>query len=91
MYKKGQKKGTIRFAMTPEGPAKGVSLAGSFSDWQLVPMKKQKDGSFMVTLPVAAGAYEYKFLVDGEWVVDPDHSAWSMNAYGTLNSVLQVE
>ncbi len=91
MYKSGLKKGTIRFSLVSERSVRSVSLAGTFSDWRLVTMKKQKDGSHMVTVPVAAGMHEYKFLVDGQWVVDPDHSAWTPNPYGTLNSIVQAE
>jgi hypothetical protein len=37
------------------------------------------------------GRYQYKFLVDGEWIVDPAASQNVANAFGTLNSVLEVK
>jgi hypothetical protein len=53
-------------------------------------MRKQKDGSYSTTVPLAVGSHEYKFILDGQWVVDPDNNAWALNPYGTLNSVVQV-
>ena len=36
------------------------------------------------------GAYEYKFVVDGEWLTDPGNPEVRPNAFGTYNSVLLV-
>ena len=91
MFDKGNKKGTVRFSLKPASGAKQVMLAGDFNEWKPAPLKKQKDGSFAVTLALLAGTYEYKFVVEGQWVVDPDNSRWALNPFGTLNSVAQVE
>ncbi len=90
MYAKGRKKGTIRFSILP-GDAKKVALAGSFNDWVPKAMRKQKDGCFACTVELPQGMHEYKFVVDGQWVVDPDTNAWAMNSFGSCNSVAQVE
>ena len=90
MYGKGRKKGTVRIAYQA-GNAKSVGVAGSFSNWDIVRLRKQKDGSFVANVAVAPGSYEYKFIVDGDWQVDPDNSAWALNPYGTLNSLMVVE
>jgi 1,4-alpha-glucan branching enzyme len=90
MVTKGRKKGTARFVMIPPGGAKEVLLSGDFSNWKTVPMQRQKNGSYVVELPLAAGTYEYKFIVDGRWTADPDNTRWSMNPHGTLNSIAQV-
>ncbi|RPI62279.1 MAG: hypothetical protein EHM48_04335 [Planctomycetaceae bacterium] len=91
MVSKGQKKGTYKFSITPGNGAKDVAIAGDFTGWKPTPMKKQKDGSFAATLPLTAGAYEYKLVIDGQWLVDPDNSRWALNPFGTLNSVIQAE
>ena len=91
MVEKGRKKGTVRFSLAPAGGASKVELVGSFTDWLGVPMRKQKNGSYVAIVPVVPGTYEYKFIVDGDWVVDPDNSAWVMNPFGTFNSVLHAE
>lgn len=91
MYQKGSKQGTVRFVLKPGESAKKVVLVGDFSKWQPILMRKQNDGSFTANVPLAAGTYEYKFIVDGEWVVDPENNTWALNPYGTLNSVAHVE
>ena len=91
MYTKGKRKGTIRFSIMPAAGAREVSLAGSFNDWKPAPMKKQKDGRFALDVKLAAGACEYKFLVDGAWVVDPDHNNQAPNPHGSYNSAAKIE
>jgi len=90
MLSKGRKKGSIRFALALDG-AKKVQLAGDFSQWKPVPMRKQTDGSFATVLDLKPGAHEYKFIVDDHWTVDPDNSAWALNPCGTLNSVVVAD
>jgi 1,4-alpha-glucan branching enzyme len=90
MIGKGRKKGTIRFAIRPNGGIRKVALAGSFNDWQPVRMRQQKDGSFVAVVPVPPGTHEYKFILDDQWILDPDNNAWAMNSYGTMNSVLAM-
>ncbi len=90
MFAKGSKKDTVRFSIRPENHAKKIQLVGDFSGWKPMEMKKQKDGQFVALVPLPQGTYEYKFIVDGQWRVDPDNSAWALNPYGTLNSVAQV-
>jgi 1,4-alpha-glucan branching enzyme len=91
MFAKGMKKGTVRFSIQPENSAKKVLLVGDFNGWKPAEMKKQKDGHFAALVGLPPGTYEYKFIVDGQWRVDPDNSAWALNPHGTLNSVAQVQ
>lgn len=91
MYTKGHKKGTVRFAFKPGNGARKIQMAGDFNNWQPARMRKQKDGSFVAVVPLPAGNYEYKFLVDGQWVLDGDNSSWAVNPYGTMNSVVHAE
>jgi len=90
MYGKGRKKGTVRVSLQAGG-AKSVAVAGSFNGWAPVRMRRQKSGAFVSNVAAEPGSYEYKFIVDGDWQVDPDNSAWSLNPHGTLNSVMVVE
>jgi len=90
MMTKGQKKGSVRFSLKQDG-AKKVQLAGDFSDWKQLPMRKQKDGSFAINVELRLGSYEYKFVVDGQWMVDPDNGAWALNPFGTMNSLAVCE
>lgn len=90
MVKKGRKRGTIMFSMRAVGGVSKVSLAGDFTDWQPLATRK-RNGVFSVTVPVRPGTHEYKFIVDGHWRTDPDHSDWAPSPYDTLNSVVTVE
>jgi 1,4-alpha-glucan branching enzyme len=90
MFHAEPRSGMTRFAFKPPGGAEEVYLAGDFTDWQPMAMKKRKDGLFAVDVRLAPGNHEYKFIVDDSWVVDPDNSVWSVNPYGSLNSVASV-
>ena len=90
MFTCGNKNGTVQFTLKPAQAAKKVQVAGDFSDWRPVNMRQQKSGSFAATVPVPPGTHEYKFIMDGKWIVDPDNNAWSCNPFGTLNSVAKV-
>jgi 1,4-alpha-glucan branching enzyme len=92
MLQKGTRKGTTTFTLAaPEG-AKEVGIAGDFTSWKPLAMKKQaKTGRYAVSISLQPGVYEYRFLVDGQWVTDPDHNHWAPNPFGTFNSVAQIQ
>ncbi len=87
MYGNEQPQGTVRFAFKPQGAVQKVSVAGDFSQWQPRAMRKQKDGTFALIVPGVSKAFQYKFIVDGEWITDPDNSTWAVSPIGTLNSI----
>ena len=73
--------------------ANAVQLAGDFNNWrpEQTPMKKfRKNGLWKVKLPLDAGTYRYRLVVDGHWQHDPYNEATENNPYGELNSVVQV-
>ena len=72
--------------------AKEVYLVGNFNEWNAKshPMKKETNGIWKKQITLPAGKYEYKFLVDGEWIVDPDNDQMCKNSLGTKNSVLSI-
>ncbi len=90
MYGRGGKKGTIRFAIRPGDGVKEVLVAGDFSDWRPVRMIRRKDGTFVKNVSGVNEKLAYKFIVDGEWVVDPDHSDWIMDPFHSVNSIARV-
>ena len=74
-------------------PGSQVYVAGTFNNWAVdaQPMKdKGGTGRYTVRLTLAPGVHEYKFVVNGEWHVDPSCTNWVQNSFGTLNSVLEV-
>ncbi len=50
-----------------------VQLAAEFTNWDEAPidMIRFDDGVWSITVPLPAGTYAYRFLVDGEWYDDP--------------------
>jgi transcriptional regulator with XRE-family HTH domain len=72
--------------------AKKVLLAGSFNGWntKTSAMKKEKGGVWKKAETLKPGRYEYKFIVDGQWRIDPTNHITSQNTYGSQNSVKEV-
>ena len=81
----------VTFALF-EPNAKHVSLCGEFNGWasDATPMKRDNGGNWETTVALPPGRYEYKFIVDGQWITDPQARESVWNQHGTLNSVVQV-
>ena len=70
-----------------------VFVVGTFNDWDPTanPLKDSQDsGLFKATVRVPMGTNEYKFVVNGAWVMDPKCLEWTTNACGSLNNVFSV-
>ena len=72
--------------------AKAVAVAGTFNDWrpEATRMVAVGDGRWLKELVLAPGVYEYRLVVDGEWMPDPRASENAPNPFGGINSVLRV-
>jgi 1,4-alpha-glucan branching enzyme len=70
-----------------------VIIAGDFCDWQTdrYPLKKDKKGFWTTTITLAPGRYEYRYVVDGEWLNDPNCAELAPNDFGSENCVLRVQ
>jgi 1,4-alpha-glucan branching enzyme len=83
------KRTTVTFRL--HAPDAGeVGVAGSFSNWATRQMKKCKDGTWTKSLRPAPGLHEYKFVVDQQWIEDPNNPEKVENEYGSCNSVCRV-
>jgi len=74
-------------------PGSEVYVAGDFNNWK--PQKKltnkNNDGVFRGTILLdRQKQYEYKFVINGKWSVDPNCVEWVPNSLGSLNSVLKT-
>ena len=70
-----------------------VYVAGDFNGWDPAGKKltdKKNNGVYSAVVTLAPGEYEYKFVINGTWCVDPNCKEWRQNSLGTLNSVLHV-
>ena len=72
--------------------AKKVNLVGEFNDWNSAShtMKNDGNGIWVKQLQLSEGMYEYKFLVDNQWVADPQNDRACPNCFGTLNNIVKV-
>ena len=72
--------------------AKAVCVAGSFNGWRpaVSPMIHLGNGHWAKVLSLPPGRYEYRFVVDGQWVDDPAAKVFVPNPYGSQNAVLMV-
>jgi len=79
---------------TPGAADEKVMLAGSFNDWEPELAVMEYDparGGYFITLTLAPGEYEYKFVRGEEWFQDDDNPRFAANDFGTLNSVVEVD
>lgn len=69
--------------------AKAVAVSGDFVQWfpTGIPMHLTPMG-YQVDVYVPAGKSRYKFIVDGDWVLDPANPAYEDNEFNTGNSIL---
>ena len=73
---------------------KAVYLAGEFNEWNPTAKKmayQAKGGLYAATVKLAAGSYQYKFVIDGTWCADPENVNAVANDQGTFNSVIVVK
>ena len=80
----------IQFKLNADA-AQSVSVAGTFNNWDTkqLPLKKN-DGAWTAELALPRGRYEYRFVVDGNWVADPNAGESVPNPYGSCNLLLNV-
>jgi len=86
-----EKKVRVKFNFTAPH-ALEVFLAGSFNMWSTAsdPMKKDANGSWEKIKYLPEGSWEYKFFVDGGWVLDPECVQIIVTGHGAENSVIEV-
>jgi 1,4-alpha-glucan branching enzyme len=81
----------VRFEFT-HLTAKSVSVAGTFNNWQpeAKSLHPSDGGKWWKETTMKPGTYEYCFIVDGQWVPDPQAKETIPNPFGGRNSVLKV-
>ncbi|AXG71040.1 glycogen recognition site of AMP-activated protein kinase [Kordia sp. SMS9] len=71
--------------------AKNVLLSGSFNDWSEDGFKmSQTDDGWELSMLLSAGKHQYKFIVDGKWILDPNNPIKEYDYKGHVNSVCMV-
>jgi hypothetical protein len=72
--------------------AQSVCVAGSFNEWkpERTPLTPAGQGRWKGDLCIRPGRHEYLFVVDGQWLPDPNAKESVENPFGGRNSVLIV-
>ena len=76
---------------TGTGAKANIVVAGGFNDWSTASAKMKRVGNeWVVETEAEPGKHLYKFVVDGQWILDPANkqTAWE-NGYE--NSVVQIK
>jgi len=83
----------FRYRPAADEAVERCSVVGSFNGWDPLadPMSAQEDGSFFAKVGLIPGTYEYKFVVNGQWVPDPGHTERISDGYWGHNSVLHLK
>jgi chromosome partitioning protein len=76
------------------GPrASRVQIVGNFNNWAQSEdyyMHRREDGTWSKEILLAPGVYQYKFLVDDEWMEDQTNPNVVEDPFGGRNSVIEV-
>ncbi len=82
----------VKFIYKPlTGSHHEVFLAGSFNNWNPGNLKlKEKNGIYELSLFLEEGIYQYKFIVDGRWIVDDSVKEFCFDEFNNKNSILRV-
>jgi hypothetical protein len=85
-------KGNTTFRLKGYADARVVVLAGSFNNWNESQLLFAREGDeWVCRIELAPDRYTYKFIVDGNWLLDPANPDMEEDEYGNLNSVLIVK
>ncbi|KAJ8099680.1 hypothetical protein POJ06DRAFT_290940 [Lipomyces tetrasporus] len=82
---------TYTFNWPADPPAEEVYVTGSFDNWsKSAPLAQNVDGSWSVSIPLPSEKIAYKFVVDNNWVIDPNAKT-ETDASGITNNVLDLD
>ena len=84
---------TVRYVFTLKASEAGkVCLAGDFNEWKVceAPMERVGGDTWSITIELPRGRHEYMFVIDDQWVTDPNAMGYSDDGFGNRNSVLVV-
>jgi hypothetical protein len=86
--------GRVRLRIRLDRAATAVAVIGSWDDWTTpgYPLRRGTEpGVWEATFSLPAGAYRYRFLVDGEARRPPDALRYAPDGFGGEDGVIEVE
>ncbi len=82
----------VRFAVDAPD-AKDIYIVGDFNHWKIDEtsrLSRTPDGRWEKSVGLSSGRYKYKFVIDGEWVLDAKNNERVQNAFGTFDSIIAL-
>ncbi len=81
--------GRTTFILQKHVKATKVILAGTFNDWNETELSMEQNGNqWEITVQLLPGKYLYKYIVDGEWISDPNNHKKEPDGHKGHNSVM---
>ena len=85
-------KGGTVFTLKGHADASLVVLTGSFNNWNQSQLLFARDGEgWVCRIDLDPGVYQYKFIVDGDWLLDPSNPQTAEDEAGNVNNVIEVK
>ena len=87
----------VVFNFKPEGKPAKIYLAGNFNSWNpsdakyLLKDDGPPNGLWSITVKLAPGTYQYKFVADGKWIKDPSSPGSAPDGFGGQNGQFDVK
>jgi predicted lipoprotein with Yx(FWY)xxD motif len=87
----------VVFNYKTDGKGVKIYLAGSFNNWtpsdaQFLMKDDDGDGVYSITVKLAPGTYQYKYVIDGtKWTQDPYGPTEAPDGFGGRNSQFEVK
>ncbi|MBA3241852.1 MAG: DUF3471 domain-containing protein [Acidobacteria bacterium] len=84
-------KGNTTFRLKGYSEARVVALAGTFNNWHQSQLLFAREGEeWVCRVDLNPGVHAYKFVVDGNWLLDPANPNTAEDDAGNLNNVVEV-
>jgi Glycogen recognition site of AMP-activated protein kinase/Domain of unknown function (DUF3471) len=85
-------KGNTTFRLKGHADASVVVLAGTFNGWNQSQLLFGREGDeWVCRVDLDPGVYQYKFVVDGDWLLDPSNPDTVEDEAGNVNNVIEVK
>jgi hypothetical protein len=86
----------VIFNYRADGKDRKIYLAGNFNNWNpedsnYLMKDEDGDGVWSITVKLAPGTYQYKYVIESKWTQDPYGPEEAPDGYGGRNSKFEVK
>ena len=84
--------GNASFFLKGFQEARAVFLVGQFNNWNSWDiLMKKVEGGWLCKIDLPPGNHHYQFVVDNQWILDPDNPNRAKSNEGVLNSIKAIK